>query len=606
MNKTSAKKNLSGKKKVIRDDIKVWKSHKYYLYASIFLLSGFYFYLFGNYIFFYQENLSLFVFSSDFLYQYISRPGGLLQYAGTFLTQLYFSNFYGSFVLSAVLTLITIVFLKIIKKISTDNSFALLLATLGTCFLILIQTNINYLIHNNLGFLLSGLYFLFSISSDRKYRSIIIFIFFPVFYYLTGAYAWIYLGMYTLYCLVNRKVVSVLVILTIAGLTMLLFKRIIFLRPWTELLYYPIPIKDFFIHPVNLWALLLFFAFLPVLVKLFGLIKIKNDFHRFISIYLPLFAIILTIIQLSNIYNKDVENLFNIEKKFIAGDWNGVIRQQEEEQSRNLTAQYYYNTALAESGILCERLFFAPQDYGSGALGIQWNSQIPIGQMYRGVYFYYALGLINEAHRWAFESMVIQGYRPENIKLLIKTELLNGHYKIAERYVKVLKRTLHYRNLAKKYELMIADPGLIKSDPELGEKIRIMPKDNFIVRIRDPYINITSLLKSNPDNRRAFEYQMAWLMLDKNISGIIDNIKRSEYLNYTVTPRYLEEALLFIRSNMGLLPPELNNLKISKETETRYYNYVSSLMKIDRTKSISGSAIPPNLRYTFWFYLNFK
>lgn len=606
MNKILKKNNRSGKQTAIEDEIKVWKYDKYYLYSLIFLLSGFYFYLFENYVFFYQENMSLFVFSSDYIKQFTTRPGGLLQYAGNFLTQVYFSNFYGTLILSSVFTLITVVFLKIIKKISPDNSFALFLAALGSGFLILIQTNINYLIHNNLGFLLTGLYFLFSISSNKKFRVIETLSLFPLFIYIAGAYAWIFLGMYTLYCFINKKIINAFILLIIAGLSILLFKGIIFLRPWSELLYYPIPLKEFFSHPVNLWGLLLFFAFYPALLKLIGLIKIKKAHYSLVSIYLPLFAILLTIIQLSNLYNKDAANLFSIEKKFVAGDWKGVIKQQEKDQSRNLTAQYYYNTALAESGILCERLFLAPQDYGSNSLGIPWNSQIPINQMYRGVYFYYALGLINEAHRWAFESMVIQGYRLENIKLLIKTELINGHYKIADKYIKVLKKTLHYRNLAKKYESMIADPGLIKSDPELGEKIRIMPKDNFIVRIRDPYINIASLLKSNPDNRRAFEYQMAWLMLDRNIDGIIDNIYRLEYLNYTVTPRYLEEAILFIRSNTGLLHPELNRLKISQETESRFYKYFSFLIKTDRTKSMSGSGIPVELRKTFWYYLNVK
>lgn len=605
MNKKPIRKNQPVKKEKKRDEIKVWKYDKYYLFAIVFLLSGFYFYLFGNYIFFYQENLSLFVFSAEFFKQFSTRPGGLLQYAGNFLTQLYFSSLYGTLILSTVFTLVTAVFLKIIKKISPGNSFAMFFAVLGSCFLILIQTNINYQIHNNLGFLFSGLYFLFSISSDKKHRAILILAVFPLFIYMAGAYAWIFLGMYSLYNILNKKSVYAFLLLIIGGLSLLLFKEMIFLQPWSELLYYPIPLKVFFSHPVNLWGLLFFFAFYTLIIKLSELIKIK-EYHTVYSKYSSLLVVILTVMQLSNIYNKDVASLFSIEKKFIEGDWRGVIRQQEKEQSRNLTAQYYYNIALAESGLLCERLFMSPQDYRSGSLSVPWNSQIPISQMFRGAYFYYSIGLANEAHRWAFESMVIQGYRPENIKLLIKTELINGHYKTAQKYITVLKKTLHYRNLAKKYESMVSDPELIKSDPELGEKIRLMPKDNFIVRIRDPYINITSLLKSNPENKRAFEYQMAWLMLDRDIDGIAKNINRYQYLNYTATPKYLEEAIIFIKSNTGLLSPELSRVKISKETESRFVNYISFLIKTDRTKLKSDSGISGELRKTFWYYLDFK
>jgi hypothetical protein len=599
------KNNQSGKQTALMEERKIRKYDKYYLPATVFILSGLYFYLFGSYIFFYQENLSLFVFSGDFLKQFTSKPGGLLEYAGDFLSQFYFSNLCGTLILSAVFTSIAIIFLKINKKLSPDSSFSLLFATLVSCFLIMIQTNINYLMHNNLGFLLTGLYFLFSISSDKKAGWISTLLFFPLFFYITGAYAWIFLGMFTVYNLLKKKVIYALILMLIAGLSLLLFKGIIFLQPWSELLYYPMPLEGFFSSPVIIWLLFLFFIFYPALLNLAGSIKIRNDHNMTFSVYSLPVTTLLTIFMLSGMYNKAVADLFKLERMFFAGDWNGVIKQQEKDRSENPVAQYYYNTALSESGMLCDRLFFAPQNYGSMSVSIPWNSQIPINKMFRGVYFYYSIGLINEAHRWAFESMVIQGYRPENIKLLIKTELINGHYKIAEKYINVLKKTFHYRHLAKKYEAMLSDPESIKSDPELGEKIKLKPKDDFIIRIRDPYDNITSLLQSNPGNKRAFEYEMAWLMLDRNLDGILKDISRLEYMNYSRTPRYIEEAAIFIRSNIGLLP-ELSTLKISTETESCFSRYISYMIKIDRTKSPGGSGISDELRNTFWYYLDFK
>jgi hypothetical protein len=236
---------------------------------------------------------------------------------------------------------------------------------------------------------------------------------------------------------------------------------------------------------------------------------------------------------------------------------------------------------------------------------IPWNSQISINRLFRGVYFYYSIGLINEAHRWAFESMVIQGYRPENIKLLIKTDLINGHYKVAEKYIDVLKKTLHYRNYAKKYEAMLVNPALINSDPELGEKIKLKPHDDFIVRIRNPQKNIASLLKSNPDNKRAFEYNMAWLMLEKNVVGVVDEMHKLTDMGYSEIPRHIEEAAIIFKAKAGLLP-ELNSLKISNETKSRFTDYVSARMNLDRTKSPAGSGITKELRNTFWYYLDSK
>jgi hypothetical protein len=456
--------------------------------------------------------------------------------------------------------------------------------------------------HHNLGFLLTGLWFLLSISSDKKIFRVLLLAVFPLFFYLTGTFSWIYLGMFTIYSLLRKELIYTASLLIVAILCLVLFKTVIFLQPWSELIYYPLPLKTYFSNPLILWLLYSFFVSYPALLNLTGLIRIKNYGRTFLisSVLLP---ILVTIIILSIIYNIDVTNLFRLEKMFFARDWNGVMSQQEKYRSGNPVAQYYYNIALSENGLLCDRLFFAPQDYGAGSISIPWNSQIPINKLFRGVYFYYSIGLINEAHRWAFESMVIQGYRPENIKLLIKTDLINGHFKIAEKYINVLKKTLHYRNWVKKYEAMLHNPELIYSDPELGDKVKLMPMDDFLVRIRNPQKNLTSLLQSNPGNKKAFEYNMAWYMLEKNIEGIVNELNGLARLNYSEIPRHIEEAALLLRVNTGALPGP-DGLKISSETEARFSKYLSSVMYSDRPNPRGGSEIQKELRNTFWYYLD--
>ena len=158
-----------------------WKGDKFIFLSLIFILSGVYFLLFANHIFFYQENRILFVFSSEYLCRFISKPGGLLEYAGNFITQGYFNNIYGSAVQALLFTAVAAVFLKINNRISPGRSFSLLFASLVSCSLFLMQTNINYRIHNNLGFLLAGIYFLISIYSGQKVSRILVPVMFPFF-----------------------------------------------------------------------------------------------------------------------------------------------------------------------------------------------------------------------------------------------------------------------------------------------------------------------------------------------------------------------------------------------------------------------------------------
>ncbi|MDY0099580.1 MAG: DUF6057 family protein [Bacteroidales bacterium] len=604
---------LKEKIKAARHDSKIekpvdWKYGKYFLAASIMIIVWAAYYFYFNYIFYYQEKLTLFIYSDEYLKQFASKPGGLLEYTGNFLAQGYFSSIYGALILAVIFALTGMVFFMIGKRISSHKPagipVSLLMAGLAISFLILMQTNINYLMHNNLGFLLTGLYFLVLVSSQAKGTRIIVLAFFPVFFCLTGAFAWIFLGMAAIYGLINKRFIFTAVLIFTAGLTLLLFKEVIFFQTWTGLAHYPLPLKEIFTYPSTLLLLVLFFILYPAFIYLLSIINASVKYQRILSAGSLLLPVLLTLYFLAGNYNKATAGMFDLEKRFLAGDWEEVIKQQESYRYRNPVAQYYYNISLSEKDLLCDRLFFAPQDFGTMSISIPWDSRISINKMFRGIYFFYSIGLINEAHRWAFESMVIQGFHPENIRLLIKTNLINGHYRIAEKYISVLKRTLHYRIEAKTYEKMLSNPELIRSDPELGEKILLKPHDDFIVRIGNPQKNITALFESNPANRKAFEYMIAWFLLEKDFEQVVNNIGRLPAMGYSKIPQHMEEAALVYRTAAGRLPYK-DSPEISSESDSRFSRYILTVSGADRRRSPEGTSIQKEFGNTYWYYLDF-
>jgi hypothetical protein len=581
------------------------RSRIYFFLTLLFIISALYFLFFANYVFFYQENQSLFVYSPDYFHQFAVKPGGLLEYAGNFFTQFYFSPVYGSLILSGLFTLLAIVFLKIIRKINCDSPFLIPFMVLPSSLLILLQSDFNYLIHNNLGFILVALYFLFSIVTDNRNKRYLLIVAFPVFFYLTGAYAWIYLGMIVLYYSVTKEIVNTLLLLVIASLTLIFFKKVVSLQPLDSLLDYPLPPKEYFKNPVLLYLLFGFYIVFPSVIRGFSLIKIKKEYGNFFSVYPVLILFSLTIFIQSRLYNAADVNLFKLEKLFFSRDWDGVIKLQESVKLRNVVAQYYYNTALSEKDQLCNRLFFGRQDFGPNSIMVQWDSKVNLNKIFRGAYFFYAIGLVNEAHRWAFESMVTYGYRPENLKLLIKTNLINGHYSIAEKYIYVLKRTLHYRSLASGYEKMLYHPELVRSDPELGGKIRLQPREDFPVRLKDQQANVILLLQSNPGNKRAFEYMIAWFMLERNTAKVVEEIKKMKGMGYASLPRHIEEAALYFNSKSGKVA-DLGGLSFSPEGENRYTQFESAGLQITNVASSGNTKMVKTFGNTFWFYLEFK
>jgi hypothetical protein len=583
--------------------------HRVYLaFALIFIISNLYLYLFGDYLFFYQENISLFVFSSQYLHQFVVKPGGLLEYAANFLVQGYFNTLYGSMILSAIISLLLLVIARINKRLSPGRSMSLLLILGPSWLLLLMQINFNWFMRNNLGFLLATIYFLLSILPGKKRKRFFTLALFPLFYYFAGAFAWIYLGMYTIYSLVYEKGMLryfyPAFLLIIAGLSIIVCREVIFLQPLEVILLSPFSLRDQFMHPGILYVLIGFIVLFPLLVKLLSFVKMENQKDGAISLLSVLVVFITGVFLLSRLYDPRLANLFQLEKSVYEQDWDAVIEHQESVRLSNVVAQYYYNLALSEKDQLCDRMFFGPQDFGPRALIIAWDAKAGTNNIARGVYFYYAIGLINEAHRWAYESMVAQGYRPENMKLLIKTDLINGHYRMAEKYIHILKSTFHYRVWAEKYEAMLYRPDLIGSDPELGEKLKLMPKEDFSIRIRNPQTNIPPLLQGNPDNKKAFEYMIAWFLLEKNIGMVINEVQRMKEMSYTRIPKHIEEALIVYNTiNIGMMP-DLGGLLISEETIKSFRQYELFANPFTGFQPPNRKEMPKSIRGTYWFYLD--
>ncbi|MDQ1297106.1 MAG: hypothetical protein QG611_1085, partial [Bacteroidota bacterium] len=555
---TQIKKSLRKQNPVITD------SGKFGIYFSLFLvfiIPFLYFLIFGKHIFTYQDNLTLFVYSGEYLDHFALKPGGLLEYAGNFIAQGYFNPIIGSLILTSLFTLIAYIFLKIAEEIYYNGMFLTTLMVLPSVILMILQTDFNYQLHNTIGFLAASVYFLLVIKSKKRYLLFILLALFPVFYYLTGGYIWIFTGMYILFSLLHKNVIYPLVLILIASLTFLLFKRYLFYQPLNELAYYPLPQISYFKIPVALYSVFGLFILYPILLRVLRPVKINSENVRTMSLYIVMIFFSLTIFILSGKYDRNITNLFKLENLVYQEKWQEVIRFQEKIKSKNIIAQYYYNLALSETDQLCDRMFFGPQDFGPRSLMVQWDSKANINQIFRGAYFFYNTGLINEAHRWAFESMVMQGYRPENIKMLIKTELINGHFRIAEKYINVLKRTLRFRNLAKKYEAMLNNPDLIKDDPDMGKKISLQSGKDFLIRLKDQQANVLLLLQANPRNTKAFEYMIAWFMLERNAGKVAEEIRKMSDMGYDRIPRHIEEVALFFKSVTGV-SPDFGGLKI--------------------------------------------
>jgi len=152
---------------------------------------------------------------------------------------------------------------------------------------------------------------------------------------------------------------------------------------------------------------------------------------------------------------------------------------------------------------------------------------------------------------------------------------------------------------------MLYNPAIVSSDPELGEKIKLLPVNDFFIR-PDAVANLDIMLLVSPDNKKVFEYKMAWLLLNKDFKGVVYQVKRLKDMKYTHIPLHMEEAvLLFV--NYGYELPYLGDFNINKETEDRFGQFLTDYQLYKNEDSTEFKKLmKTSWENTFWYYFEFK
>ncbi len=440
---------------------------------------------------------------------------------------------------------------------------------------------------------------------SKQYNPFTVLILVPVIYYLIGGYSWIYLVVYLVYILLyekdKKKYFYGLLLLCTALFSLIIFKEVLFSQPYDQLIRYPLPSIKVIRYRIFFFIAVGYIIFFSCWGKIIFLNSVKWLNKKVVSGVFSLLILFVAIVGVVELYNPQTQRVLKMEKWVYDEKWEEAIAFHENFPSLNLIGQYFYNIALSETDQLCERLFRGRQDFGTKALMLPWSNEY----INWGGYFFYTIGLINEAHRWAYEEMVVYGFRPQNVKLLAKTSLINGNYERAEKYLHMLGKTLYYRQWANEYEKLVTDTTLFPSHPELGGKRDLMPRSNFFIRINSPQENIPLLLNANPQNKKAYEYLMAWFLLSRNVTAIIDNISNLKNLNYIKIPRHIEEAILAYYDSTGEMP-ELYGLTINQKTVENFKQYVSAYKSYRNAPSLLKNKLKERFGDTFWYYFHFR
>jgi hypothetical protein len=168
-----------------------------------------------------------------------------------------------------------------------------------------------------------------------------------------------------------------------------------------------------------------------------------------------------------------------------------------------------------------------------------------------------------------------------------------------------MDKTILYKEWARKYKEMLIDTSLIRSDADLGEKLRLLPKNDFFIRSDDDQ-NIELFVASNPGNRKAFEYKMARLLFQKDVVSIVYEIRKMYSMGYRSIPVHIEEAILQYHGTNGSVP-DTGGLTVSSKTGLKFAEYNNTL-EVNRymDRSQLKNVMKKEWGQTYWYYYQFE
>ena len=279
-------------------------------------------------------------------------------------------------------------------------------------------------------------------------------------------------------------------------------------------------------------------------------------------------------------------------------DWDTIIREHPGRGVADYASLNYLNMALAQKGVLGDRLFHYDQK-GPQSLLASWDRTYYMSCLLSDIH--YMIGDISLSEGYAMEGLTLakRGGSPRMLQRLVKISLIRRDFALANKYLGILGRLPGYRRWAERYAGYIRHPERIGQDEELAVKtIPAFQPDNLLC-----LIDIDSLwaghLSEPGVNRVAWEYLGCSYLLAKEMEKFKAFLSHSgTFLPARSLPVHFQEAALVLAvEDLSFL----DRVFVHPEIVRRYKQFQKDILKVKN----GGDGLPWLYRQygdTFWFY----
>lgn len=583
---------------------------------STFLLSAYciYFLLRINPQLIYQAQQPVFFFDKYYVSEFLKYPGGPIELISGFLSQFFYYSWTGALLLAIVFGLIAWNTKLLFRSIVPDRP-VIYMHWVPSIFLLALHSNYRFPLLFTLGLLLALAFTNISIRIVTKNNSLkLLFytIIHTIIYYFIGGQVYIFSAIIISYeVLYRRRSIQPLLYIIFAGLLPYIGASYLFMMSIKDA--YTGHLISYDTYDVT-WISYVLYGFFPIVLLLYKFQakikqykkketkKLKDRLIHSPSIPIRLAQGIVFIILIGIAgfysYNKNAKAFLRVDYYARFGKWEKLLEMSQKGFPLSNIVQCQFNRALYHTGCLPDRMFILAQLYEGNGLFMREELRTIFPLQHSDVFF--DLGLINISEQWAHEAVSANGDTAWNLQRLALVNLLKEKNEIAAKYLKMLQKTLWHRSWAIEHQSYLSDRKEFWANPQYKYIKNIMPKSDFLVSPSEPQLSLEELL-NDTNNKMAFEYFMAYCLLDGKISQFMKRINQLNDFDYQKIPRHFEEAILIyneLSGGKGFVP---TGKEISKETILMYADFNKIKQKYKGNKLAARLELE-KYRDTYWFY----
>lgn len=292
-----------------------------------------------------------------------------------------------------------------------------------------------------------------------------------------------------------------------------------------------------------------------------------------------------------------LERMLAVDSEYYFGRINKVEGDLSVIKTKHLLPTYYYNLLNGHKGVLPLQLMNVWQP-GSKGLFLPVIPTSDYMEIYAANEVWFELGDMTMAEHAALLGMIFSprhaGARA--IKRLAEINLVNGDDAAAMKYLRMLGKTLCYREWATK---RLPGKQTERVRKWLEEKKRVLPRRDTLRRASDIRLSLRCLLSANRKNVMACDYLLCYDLLSKRIGDFFTDFR--EFYGERPLCRLYAEGLLIYLAGSGQSPESVRQWKIPLQVCAEFSDY----SKVYERSRGDGTFLESKYGKTYWFYFHY-